>query len=105
MTRAGWIIAFTLMSSVAQAQNRASAYQWIDRHCEKLITAAPEDVANLAVLHIPLPTMCQCIASTMTPKLLDSELALLGETDKFPPHVEALWTASRGFCAETLRQK
>jgi hypothetical protein len=105
MTRAGLIVACAVISSVAQAQDRAAIYQLIERRCEALIQGSPDDMANLGALGITLPNMCQCIASTVNAKLLDSEVTTLQGSGAPPPRVDALWTAARGFCAVTLRPK
>jgi hypothetical protein len=99
------LLAAVALASTAQADDRAAVYQSVAQRCEGLIQASPEDVANLANLRIPLASMCQCIASTMADKLLGSEADAVRHGDKFPPRVEALWTASRGYCAVTLQPK
>jgi hypothetical protein len=101
----GLIAAIAAISSVARAQDRGAVYQTIERRCEDLMRASPDDMASLANLRIPMPTMCQCIATAMAPKLLASEVASLAQSEKPPPRVDALWLASRGFCAVTLGPK
>ena len=105
MIRAGLIAGLALMPAAVHAEDRGAAYQFIERRCERLIQATPDDIATLSRLRLTLPAMCECIASTMTARLLPSETETLSSSETFPPHVEALWTASRGFCALTLSQK
>ena len=95
-------------SPVAQAADRAATYQAIDQRCQGLMQASRDDMANLASLGITMPAMCQCIASTMTDKLLPSEVDAIQKPDpqlQLPPRVEALWSASRGFCAVSLKPR
>jgi hypothetical protein len=103
VTRAGLTAALAVLSTTAQASDRAGAYQFIERRCERVIQATPNDMANLGQLRITLSQMCQCIGSIMSQKLLDSEIEALPSSDDYPPHVEALWQASRGYCAYALK--
>ena len=100
--------ALTALAPAAPAADRAATYQAIDQRCQGLIQASREDTANLASLGITMPAMCQCIASTMADKLLPSEVDAIQKPDpqlQLPPRVEALWTASRGFCAVSLKPR
>jgi hypothetical protein len=102
----GLVAVLAVLPSIAQAADRASIYQSIDRRCQGLMQASRDDLANLASLGIAMPAMCQCIASTMTEKLLPSEgEAIVGAEQQLPPRVEALWTAARGFCAVSLKPR
>jgi hypothetical protein len=103
VTAAGLTAALAALSTAAPAADRGEAYQFIERRCERVLQATPDDMANLGLLHITLPQMCQCVGSIMSQKLLDSEIDALPSSDNYPPHVEALWQASRGYCAYALK--
>jgi hypothetical protein len=101
---AGSIVALAAISS-ARAQSDAQLQGAIEQRCEKTMQSTPNDLANLSSMRVALPDMCNCIATAITPRLLNSDIQALVQLQDYPMHLQTLWEAARGYCATTLRPK
>jgi len=100
---AGTTIAMLAAASAARAQSDAQLQVAIEQRCEKTIGQTPNDLANLSAMGVALPAMCNCIATSITPRLLNSDISALIQLENYPLHLQTLWEAARGYCATTLR--
>lgn len=102
---AGAVAGLTAIAPAAQAQSDAQLRDAIEQRCEKTMRSTPDDMANLGAMRVALPDMCNCVATAITPRLLNSDINALVQLQDYPTHLQTLWIAARGYCATTLGQK